>query len=187
MLAFFNTIKIMACVLTSGRTEPCKDSQGGISKAYFLDYLADAFTIAGGQATAINIGVTQVFSYELRADNNVFTEKLVTDKNAGTTVNTQTAEMRLKKQTYQSAAEIKLLAHARPIIVLVRNDGSYQAMGVTDGCDLTDSNIQSGGTKKDFNGYELTFTAEEVELAPYLDAATITAIDALVSATNVTP
>ena len=177
----------MACVLTSGRTEPCKDAQGGIAKAYLLDYLASPFTVSGGQVTAMNVAITEVFNYELRADNNIFTEKLVTDKNAGTTVNTQTLELRLKKQTYQSAAEIKLLAHARPIIVVIRNDGSYQVMGITDGCDLTDSNIQSGGAKADFNGYDLTFTAEEVELAPYLDASTITAIDAVVSATNVTP
>ena len=177
----------MACALTSGRTEPCKDSIGGIVRAYLLDYVADSFTVSGNQATAKNAAVTEVFQYELRANNNTFTEALVTDKNTGSTVNTQTAELRLKKQTYQSAAEIKLLASARPVIVIVRNDGAHQVMGISEGCDLTGSNIQSGGARGDFNGYDLTFTAEEVELAPYLDASTITALEGVVSATNVTP
>lgn len=175
----------MACNLTSGRTEPCKDSVGGIKKAIFLDYVEDAFTVSSGQATAINAEVTEVFEYELRSDNNTFSESLVSDKNTGTTVNTQTAEVRLKKQDYQSSNEVKLMASGRPIIVLIGYDGSYKVMGRDEGCDLTGSNIQSGGAKTDFNGYDLTFTAMETELAPYLDAATIAALEALVSNTNI--
>lgn len=178
-------IILFACALTTGRTAPCKDSVGGIKKALFLDYEKDAFTVSAGQATAISEDVTEVFEYDLRADNNTFSESMVTDKNTGTTVNTQTAELRLIKQEYQTSNEIKLMAHGRPIIVLVGYDGSYKVMGITEGSDLTGSNIQSGGAKGDFNGYDLTFTATEMALAPYLDAATITAIEALVSATNI--
>ena len=177
----------MACVLTSGRTEPCKDSQGGVSKIILMDYAETNFTVSGGQATAIDAGITEVFEYTTRANNNTFTESVVSDKNTGTTVNTQTLEVRLKKQTYQSAAELMLVVHARPIIVVVGNDGSYKAMGITEGCDVTASSIQSGGARADFNGYDLTFTAEEVVMAPHLDSSTVTALEALVSATNVTP
>lgn len=176
----------MACALTSGRTEPCKDAVGGVKKLLFMDYAETNFTVSAGQATAIDIGITEVFEYVTVADNNTFTESLVSDKNAGTTVNTQTLEVRLKKQGYQSAAELLLLAKARPIIVVVGYDGTYKVMGRTEGADLTASNIQSGGARADFNGYDLTFTATETELAPYLDASTVTAIEALVSATNIT-
>ena len=175
----------MACALTSGRTEPCKDAVGGIKKAIFLDYVENAFTVVAGEATAVNVAVTEVFEYELRADNNTFTESIVSDKNTGTTVNTQTAEIRLKKQTLESANEIKLMAYGRPIIIFVGYDNSYKVMGLSEGSDLTGSNIQSGGVKTDFNGYDLTFTAMETSLAPYLDAATITAVEALVSNTNI--
>lgn len=175
----------MACQLTSGRTEPCKDSIGGVKKAILLDYVEAPFTLSAGQATAINGAISEVFEYELRADNNTFTESIVSDKNTGTTVNTQTAEIRLKKQNHQTSSEIKLMASGRPVIVLVGYDGSYKVMGYSEGCDLTGSNVQSGGVKSDFSGYDLTFTAMETEFAPYLDAATITALEALISNTNI--
>lgn len=177
----------MSCNLTSGRTEPCKDSVGGIKKAILIDYVESAFTVSAGQATGISGDVTEVFAYDLRSDNNTFVESIVSDKNTGTTVNTQTVEMRLKKQGYASANEVKLMAYSRPIIVLVGYDGSYKIVGHSEGCDLTGSNIQSGGAKTDFNGYDLTFTATETELAPYLDATTISALEALVSNTNIAP
>lgn len=153
----------------------------------FIDYIESPFTVSGGQATAINVGITEVFKYEVRADNNTFTESIVSDKNTGVTLNTQTLEVRLKKQDYSTSLELKALANARPIIVIEGYDGSRKAMGITDGCDLTGSNIQSGGAKSDFNGYDLTFTAEEVALAPFLDATTVTALVALESATEITP
>lgn len=177
----------MLCALTSGRTEPCKDIQGGVKKIILLDYAETNFTVSGHQATAIAVGITEVFEYITRANENTFSESMVSDKNNGTTTNTQTLQVRLKKQTYQSAAELLLVAHQRPIIVVVDYNGNYQVMGRTEGSDLTASNIQSGGAKGDFNGYDLTFTAEEAQFAPFLDSSTITALEALVSSTNVTP
>lgn len=177
----------MACALTSGRTEPCKDSVGGIKAAWFIDYIEDAFTVSGGQATAINGSITDVYKYDLRSSNNTLSESVVSDKNTGVTLNTQTLELRLKKQDYSTSAEIKLMANARPIIVVQGYDNTYKAVGHTDGCDLTASNIQSGGAKSDFNGYDLTFTAEEVMLAPFLDSSTVTALEALESATLINP
>ena len=181
----FLIYKNMACALTSGRTEPCKDSVGGLKKAYFMDYVDSAFTVSAGEATAIAVGVSEVFEYPLRATNNTFTESIVTSKDAGTTVNTQTLEVRLKKQDAATSNQVKIMAHGRPVIVIVGNDGTHKVVGISEGCDLTGSNIQSGGSRADFSGYDLTFTAEEIELAPSLDALTITALEALVSATNI--
>ena len=76
----------MACVLTSGRTEPCRDAIGGLKAAYFLDFLEDAFTITAGEATAIDIGVTDVYKYELLADGNTLEETFTADMNNGTSV-----------------------------------------------------------------------------------------------------
>lgn len=177
----------MACALTSGRTEPCKDSQGGIKAAYFIDYIEDAFTVSAGEATGINGSITDAFKYELRSNNNTLSESLVSDRNTGVTLNTQTLELRLKKQDAATSAQILLMAKARPIIVVQGYDTLYRVVGHTEGCDLTGSNIQSGGAKTDFNGYDLTFTSEEVMLSPILDSTTVTALLALVSDTNITP
>ena len=176
----------MACVLTSGRTEPCRDAVGGLKAVYFADFLEDAFTIAAGEVTAIDAGLTEVFKYELLADGNTLVETFTADQNNGTSIYEQVLTLALKKQDKDTANELALIVKARPLVVVQFRDGTYKAVGVSDGTVAT-GDIQSGGAKADFNGYNLTLTATEVLPAPTLDSATVTALLAVVSATNINP
>jgi hypothetical protein len=176
----------MACGLTSGRTEPCRDAIGGLKAVYFLDFIEDSFTIVAGEATAINAAVTEVFKYELLADGNTFVQNFTADASAGTSIYEQVLTSVLKKQDKETANELALIVKARPIVVVQSRDGDYRIVGISDGTVAT-GDIQSGGTKADFSGYNLTLTATEVLPAPTLDATTVTALIALVSATNITP
>ena len=176
----------MACNLTSGRLEPCRDAIGGLKAIYLVDFIDDSFTVAAGEATAINAAVTDVFKYELLADGNTFVETFTADQNNGTSIYEQVLTVALKKQTKASADELALIVKARPVVVIQHRDGSYKIQGISDGTVAT-GDIQSGGAKADFNGYNLTLTATEVLPAPYLDAATITALDLIVSTTNINP
>lgn len=166
----------MACKITKGRTEPCKNSIGGLRMAYFINYVQDAFTIATGKATAMSASIGAVYPFELRSDSNILSESLVSDKNNGTTVNTQTLTLALKRQDSDTALEVNLMAYGHPIVVVKDANGEYRVVGLKDGLDLTASDITTGGARADFNGYNLTFTGQEAELAPYLDSATITAL-----------
>lgn len=177
----------MACLITSGRTEPCKDAQGGLKAAYMINYIEDAFTITAGEATAINPLVTECFKYELRSDGNNLSQAIVSDRNNGTTVNTETTTLALKKLDKDTSLEVTLMAKGRPILVLRDRQDNYQLVGPTEGNDLTGSDLNTGGAKSDFNGYNLTFEAQEKDAAPFLDAATIMALEAIVSATNINP
>ena len=47
--------------------------------------------------------------------------------------------------------------------------------------------LQAGGARADFNGYNLTFTSFSRFPSPFLDSATITALLAIESATNINP
>lgn len=176
----------MACVLTSGRTEPCKDAISGLKAVYFLDFVADSFTITSGEATAINAAVTEVFKYDLLSDNNTLIETFTSDQNNGTSTYEQVLTLALKKQNKDTANELALIVKARPIPVVEFRDGSYKIVGIEDGTVAT-GDIQSGGSKTDFNGYNLTLTSTVVNPAPTLDAATVTALLAIVSATNINP
>lgn len=176
----------MACNLTSGRTEPCRDSLSGLKNAFLLDFVEDSFTVAAGEATAINIAITEVFKYELLADGNTLVETFTADQNTGTSTYEQVLTLALKKQDQATANELAVLVKSRPIIVVQGRDGNYRIVGISDGTVVT-GDVQSGGAKSDFNGYNLTFTATEVLPAPYLDSATITALEALVSITNINP
>ena len=113
----------MACVLTSGRTEPCRDAIGGLKAAYFLDYLEDAFTIVSGEATAIDVAVTEVFKYELLADGNTLAETFTADQNNGTSIYEQVLTLALKKQDKDTALELTAIVHGRPIVVVQFRDG----------------------------------------------------------------
>lgn len=176
----------MACVLTTGRTEPCSDAIGGLKKLYLFDFVEDSFTVTAGEATAIDAGVTTVFEYELLADGNTLVETFTEDRNAGTSIYEQVLTVALKKQTKDSANELALIVKARPVAVVLDRQGNYKVVGISDGTVATGS-IESGGAKGEFNGYNLTLTATETAPAPYLDSATVTAFLLLVSGTQINP
>jgi hypothetical protein len=177
----------MSCDLTKGRLKACKSSIGGLAAVYWINYIADAFTYAAQEVTAINVAVTEVFKYDLRNDENQLVENVVSDRNTGTTVNTQTLTIALQKLDKDTSNEVKLLAYGNPIAVVKDKNGNHRVAGIENGLDLTASNIGSGGAAGDFNGYNLTLTGLENEPAPFLNSATVTALEALVSATNIDP
>lgn len=179
----------MACLLTTGRTEPCRDAIGGLKALYLVDFVEDAFTISAGEATAVNAAITSgdVYKYDLLADGNTFVESGgAPDESTGTSVITQTGTVVLKKQDKDTANEINILKKARPVAVYQFRDGSYKVQGISDGTVISVESA-SGGAKGDFNGYTLTLTATEIELAPSLDSATVTAFTGLVSSTVINP
>jgi len=63
----------MACNITQGRQEVCKESIGGLAGVYFINYTTGSFTKNGsGQVTALPSGST-VYYYELKG-NSTYTE-----------------------------------------------------------------------------------------------------------------
>ena len=105
----------MACLLTSGRTEPCSDAIGGLQTLYLLDYLEDSFTVTSGEATAMNVAVTAAYQYDLLADGNTFVETITQDINAGTSVYEQVLTVALKKQDLATAQQLALVVKSRCI------------------------------------------------------------------------
>ncbi len=169
----------MACDLTAGRTKACKQSLGGLGKLYLFNFVEDPFTVLDGVATAINPLLTEVFEYELEGDGNNVSESLVPDRNTGTSLNTQTSTIVLKKIDAVTSAQMNLLAYGFPMAVVKDRNGVYHAIGIDDGIDFTV--VQStGGAKTELNGYTLTGVSTTGSLSPKLDAATITAFLALV-------
>jgi len=166
----------MPCILNAGRTVPCKDSQGGLVAVYFINYISKAFTLESGKASELNAGISAAFKYDLRNDGNNFTENAVSDKNTGTYVNTQTLTLALTKIDSETSLQVDLMAKGRPVIVVEDRNGGFRVAGLAQGMDLTGSDINTGGVETDFNGYNLTFTSMEKELAPYLTDEAVTAL-----------
>ena len=170
----------MACDITIGRDRACKDGLGGNSTLYLYNELADAFTVLGGEATAMNVLLTAAFAFPLEGDGNTLEQSMVSDRNTGTKVNTQTLTVMLKNMDAATSAEFNLLAAGYPQAVVVDRNGNHHAIGLDDGIDFTVL-ASTGGAKTDMNGYTLTGIATTTDIAPLLDEATVTAFEAVVS------
>jgi hypothetical protein len=169
----------MACDITSGRLKGCKNLVGGLGTLYLFNFLEDAFTYASGIITAINPSLTVVYEYKIEGDGNNISESLVSDRNKGTTVNTQTTTIVLKGIDAATSAQMNLLAYGFPIAVVKDRNGIFHAIGIDDGIDFTVVQ-SSGGGKAEANGYTLTGISTTGSLSPKLDTATVAAFLALV-------
>lgn len=79
----------MACLLTEGRTEPCKDSVGGLTKVYFADFgtLGDPTYVDGTGLTSAQISgfaSGTVYQYDLKG-NSSFDQTITSSRENGTT------------------------------------------------------------------------------------------------------
>tara|TARA_R110002020_G_scaffold90365_1_gene220041 strand:- start:769 stop:1287 length:519 start_codon:yes stop_codon:yes gene_type:complete len=168
------------CPITSGRVEPCNDSIGGLDSFFAIPFIVNGFTIADGEVTAIDSGITEAFKFELRADANTFTSDGVSDENTGVSLFTETLTVFLKKQDALTNVQVNLLQQGLHYFICKSRNGGYQLMGSLDGARVTASNIVSGGARSDGNGYNLTATSTSKTPAPFLDQSTVTALLAIV-------
>ena len=175
------------CPITSGRTESCNDSIGGLDAFFAVPYIANGFTILDGEVTALDVSITEAFKYELRADANIQTSDGVSDENTGVSLFTETLVVALKKQDAETNVQVNLLQQGLHYIIGVSRNGDYQLMGSLDGARVTASNMTTGGARTDGNLYNLTFTSFSRTPSPFLDQATVTALLAIESASNINP
>ena len=163
----------MACNITAGRQEVCKESVGGLAGVYFLNYTTGSFTKNGsGEVTAFPSGST-VYYYELKG-NSAYTETVNTSRDNGTTFFSQELVLNLKKLTNEMTTQMKLLAYGRPQIIVWTMNGDALLVGEREGADMTAGTLQTGGAMGDLYGYSLTFTGQEQLPAAFISGSTTT-------------
>ena len=161
----------MACNLTLGRTEPCKESVGGLTGVYFLNFTTASFTTnANGEITAFPSGST-VYYYDLKG-NSSYTETVNSSRDNGTTFFSQELVLNLKKLTNEMTTQLKLMAYGRPQIVINTMAGDSLLVGRTQGADVTAGTIQTGAALGDLYGYSVTFTGLEQLPAAFISGST---------------
>ena len=168
-----------SCDITAGRLRACKNNIGGVGSLYLFNYLENPFTVMDGEATAINPLLTEVFEFQLEGDGSNLAESLVSERQNGTSVNTQTLTAVLKQIDKDTSATLNLLAYGFPMAVVKDRNGNFNAVGIDDGIDFTIAQT-TGGAKTDLNGYTLTGVSTTGALSPILDETTVTAFLALV-------
>ena len=160
----------MACNLSAGRNEVCKESIGGIQGVYFLNYATGSFTKNGsGEITSLS-GST-VYYYQLKG-NSTYTETVNSSRDNGTTFFNQELVLNLKKLTNEMTTQLKLMAYGRPQIIIWTNNGDALLVGEKLGADVTAGTIQTGGALGDLYGYSVSFTGMEQLPAAFLSGST---------------
>lgn len=160
----------MACALSLGRIEPCKDVVGGITAVYFLNYQKLTVTYDATNTDAIDTlgsGLT-AYKYELKG-NSSFEQTVNSSRENGTTFFDQTLNLTLHKLSKQSNKEIKLMAYGRPIVIVEDYNGNFFVAGLENGCEVTGGTIVTGAAMGDLSGYTLTLNGQEQVPANFLD------------------
>lgn len=165
----------MACALTQGYTLDCKDSLGGIKAAWFIAHQDVAsVTETEGVVTAITKDAGKVFyKYQLVRNTSSLTENVTASVENGTVFYAQELTIILNKMQANTRNEILLLAKNNLMVVVEDANGNYWLLGKNNGLDLTGGNSGSGTAQGDRNGYTLTFSGGEKELAPEVGSAVI--------------
>ena len=153
----------MACDLSLGRLEVCKDSVGGLKNVYFVNYgdatgyIYDATNTDVIDAVA---GTPSAYKYELKGAS-TFTQNINSSREKGTTFFEQVLELTFKKLTVKDNKELKLLAYGRPQVIVEDNNGKFFYAGLKNGLEVTGGTIVTGAAMGDLSGFTLTFTGEE--------------------------
>lgn len=155
----------MACIISLGRLEGCKNSVGGLNAIYFVNFGdAEGWAVTDETVTGVTAATPPAaFKYDLRG-NSTFDQSLTSSRENGSTFAEQTLTVSLKKQDAVTNKEVKLLAYGRPHIIIEDNNGSLWLMGEDYGSEMTAS-TSTGAAMGDKNGYELSFVASEKGLA----------------------
>lgn len=163
----------MACNLTRSRAEACKDTVAGIKKIYFADFGdLGAITLTNDEVTDLTGvgGDLDLHTYEVKG-NNSFETTVNASRENGTVFYEQVLNITLKKLTKEDNKELKLLAAGRPHIFVVDQNDNVFLMGKENGADVTAGTVSTGNALGDFNGYNLTFTAQEVSPPNFVETA----------------
>jgi len=161
----------MACDLSLGRKEPCKDVVGGIKAVYFTDF-GDLGTVTETDDEITDLsGTFTAFKYEVKG-NSSFEQNITSSRENGTTFFEQTLNLTLHKLSKEDNKELKLLAYGRPHVAVEDYNGNVFVMGLQHGADVSGGTIVTGAAMGDLSGYTLTLTGMEVKPANFVASPT---------------
>jgi len=163
----------MACDITAGRIEPCKDSVGGLDAIYFVndgDITGFTMDTTDTDVIASVAGDPSAYKYDLKG-NSTFETTINSSTENGTSFFEQTLTLTLKKLDIESHKELKLLTWGKPKVIVKDNNGNFFLMGKEHGAEVTGGSVVTGGAMGDLSGYTLTLSAMERVPANFIDAS----------------
>lgn len=151
---------------------------GGVKEYYIIEHAnITSYTEAAGEVTAIvKASGKQFYKYQQERETPEVEETITGNVENGTSFSNVSIKMVLNKREVSVRNEIMLLSKNLVVIVEVDRNGTAWIHGLEFGLRLDAGAAKSGRAGVDRNGYELTFTGQERELAYELDSALVSAL-----------
>lgn len=160
------------CALTQDYNFGCDVGSGGVKEMYLIELEnISAVTESSGTLTAITKVTGKVFrKYQLVQDTANAEESITGNLQNGTLFYAQKVTIVINKQNVAVRNEILLLAKNRLAIVTVDNNDTYRLYGWDQGVRLNEGSATTGTAWGDRNGYTLTFSGNQRQLAFFVHA-----------------
>jgi hypothetical protein len=153
----------MACDITLGRLEPCKNNVGGLRAAYFINYgdlIGVTYDVTDTDAIVSVTGDPTAYKYDLKGTNSL-DQTITSSRENGTTFFDQSLKLQLKNLTPAMHKQVKLLSYGRPQVIVQDNNLNLFLCGLEHGMEVTGGTIVTGAQMGDLSGYTLEFKGME--------------------------
>jgi len=168
----------MPCALTQNYVLDCHEGLGGIKNVWLIAHAnVTTVTEASGIVSAITKSAGKIFyKYELVKNTGSLTETITSSIENGTVFYAPELSIVLNKLQANTRNEILLLAKNTLMAVVQDANDKYWLLGRQNGIDVTGGTAATGTAQGDRNGYTLTFTGGEKELAPEVASGVISTL-----------
>ena len=130
----------MSCALTSGRTEGCRDNQGGVRNVYLLKYVDYPFgSIALNGQEVTSFPFSTLYKYETQDAS--YSETISNDENGVSF--SQNLTFTLTKQDLLTTKELDRAQRIDLRYIVEFNDGTFRFGGLYNGAQITSITINS--------------------------------------------
>jgi hypothetical protein len=165
----------MSCALTQSYSFDCSVGAGGMKELYLIELEnISSVTESSGTLTAITKVSGKIFrKYQLVQDTATAEETITGNLQNGTLYYAQKVTFVINKQNVAIRNEILLLAKNRLAVVTVDNNDTYRLYGWDQGLRLNEGSAATGTAWGDRNGYTLTLSGNQRELALFVNSATL--------------
>lgn len=162
----------------SGLAVGCKDSIGGIKKAWFAPYGIQT-TVSQGTLEINSSDISKFKVYNFRKATGSMTSTLNTSENAGNSFTTEVSLQFLKQETAKRIEVMALLMNEM-VGVIKDGNGKYWYIGYDYPIEASAGTAETGTAMTDLNGYNITITDNSIEL-PYeiTDKTVIAALESI--------
>ena len=164
------------CTLTAGIPLACLSSTGGVKNVSIAAFKDDAvWTELNGEITDLTNGNT-FYQYKFRPQTAAWNDEGNHSVENGTDFYTQTVTMTFHKMETTKRNNLLVLKGTQMHVIVETQNGDFWLLGYKNGMNMTASSGGTGQGYADLNGYNITLSGSEPDMAIPMTTAAIASV-----------